>query len=488
MTGWRQLAVAGVLVVAAAGVHAETRPHYGGTIDATLLGAPASLDPVAARTHADITVVDLLFDTLYRVGPDGVALPRLAAALPVDDARRGTVRIALRRGIKLHDGSELAAADIVASLERARTSAPWLLATIASITAAGDAIELTTRAPVGDLAIWLALPQTAITKAGKPPGERAIGSGPFALDAIDRARKRLVLRAFDDHFAGPPYVQRLVLHWYDTPDGEARQFEAGDAHISARGTAAFAGAQPKYRADDVEGPAALLVFVGFGRAHPTITGERAFRQALDLAIARGGLAIVTSGERVVPTRLPVPVEAGAAALAPSGASGDVDAARRALGPLAQKLAGQRLEILVEDARPDDREIAERVVVALDALGIAAVITRLPATALKDRVDAGKCDLWIGQLAEPVTAPVVWWAAAFAAGGDAALVPALRAGTLAPATAEQTFAQRLPIVPLMFRALRLWHRTDVRGLAFDASGRPSFADVFLFGAPTRGKRP
>jgi hypothetical protein len=43
---------------------------------------------------------------------------------------------------------------------------------------------------------------------------------------------------------------------------------------------------------------------------------------------------------------------------------------------------------------------------------------------------------------------------------------------------------------MFRSIRLWHRTDVRGVSFDATGRPCFADLFLFGAPVpnRGGRP
>jgi hypothetical protein len=41
---------------------------------------------------------------------------------------------------------------------------------------------------------------------------------------------------------------------------------------------------------------------------------------------------------------------------------------------------------------------------------------------------------------------------------------------------------------MFRALQLWHRTDLRGLGFDASGRPDFAGVFVFGQPVRSRKP
>src|SRR6185312_10434426 len=127
----------------------------------------------------------------------------------------------------------------------------------------------------------------------------------------DGPRHRLELEAFDDHFAGRPYLDQLVLRWYDTPDGEARRFETGNAQLSARGVAAFAGGQPTFKADDVEGPAALLSYIGFGRLHPDVLADSAFRHALDAVLARGGLTGIGSGERVVPSRLPVPIEAGA---------------------------------------------------------------------------------------------------------------------------------------------------------------------------------
>lgn len=486
------------LVVALAGIaHAETRPRYGGTVEASLLGAPATFDPAVGQSHAELTVADLVFDTLYRVTPAGHVQPHLATTLPALDGAKTTLRIQIRKGVRFHDGSELGAADVAASLERLRTTSAtrWILAPVAAVKVeAPDEIALVLRAPTPDLALQLALPQSAITKAGKPPGERPIGSGPFVVDKLDRAGRRLALRAFDDHFAGRPYLDHLVLRWYDTPDGEAKQFELGRTQLSARGVAAFAGAQPTYRALDVEGPAALLVFVGFGRAHPDVTNERGFRRALDLALARGALTTVTRGERVVPARVPVPVEAGGPALSAAARAGDLDAARGALADAARRvpalaparLAALRLEILVEETRPDDREIAERVVRALDKLGIASTITAVSGVVLRDRVARGATDLWIGQTAAPVVRQTAWWNAAFAAGGDDWAASQLRTGAIDPAAAQREFAARLPVVPLMFRAVRVWHRTDVRGLKLDALGRACFADVFLFGAPARGR--
>ena len=487
------LAVASLFALPARPAASESRPRYGSAVEATLLSAPASFDPVVARSHADITVVALVFDTLYRTGGDGAIEPHLALDLPALDPAGTTARITLRKGVRWHDHSELVAADVAASLERARVEDRWLLAAVSAIRAdGGDAVELTLRAPVPDLATLLALPQAAITKAGKPPGNRPIGTGPFVVEAFDVAKRRLALRAFDDHFAGRPYAD-LVLRWYDTADGEARRFETGDAQISARGVAAFAGAQPAFRADSVEGPASVLAFVGFGASHAAV-GDRAFRRALDLALVRAGLATISTGERVIAARAPLPPEAGGAALTTAVMAGDLgaahvqlaDAARRVPELTAERIAQLRLEVLVDDTRPDDRELAERVVRALDKLGIVAAIAAVPAATLRERAFRGQCDLWIGQLAEPVTFATAWWAAAFAAGHDDWPIATLESGALDRAAAQIAFADRQPIVPLMFRAVRLWHRSDVRGVAFDASGRPSYADLFFFGTPARTK--
>src|SRR5678816_3936707 len=92
------------------------------------------------------------------------------------------------------------------------------------------------RAPGVDVASLLALPQTAITRRGQAPAAaHPIGSGPFAVERFDLAARELALRAFDDHFAGRPYLNRLVLRWFDTPDAEARRFETGASQLSARG-------------------------------------------------------------------------------------------------------------------------------------------------------------------------------------------------------------------------------------------------------------
>jgi peptide/nickel transport system substrate-binding protein len=470
--------------------HAESRPRYGGAVEGSLFGAPVVLDPAFARAHADLTVVGLVFDTLYTVEADGTVEPHLALGPPVVDPARGVAHIAIRHGVVFHDGTPLLASDVADSLERARSKVGWLLAPVTAIRASGDGVDLVLRAPATELATLLAtllaLPQAAITKRGQAPAAgRPIGTGPFAVDSLDPAGKKLVLRAFDEHFAGRPYLDRLELGWFDTPDGEARRFETGGAQLSARGVGAFAGAQPKYPAQPVESPAALLLFVGFGKQHAQVTSDRRFRRALDLALDRGALATITTGERTLPTRVPLPIEAGAAMLDAAGRAGDAEAARAVLADAGKQVAalaagslqGVKLAIIIDQTRPDDRELALRVSRGLDKLGIGFTIEAVAADKLRDRVAQGACDLWIGQLAAPIGFAVAWWGMAFAAGNDGWVQARLAAGALDPADVAKQFADRLPIVPLMFRSLVIWHRTDVHGLGFDALGRPMLADLY-----------
>ncbi len=477
------------------GARAETRPGYGGSIVATLSGEPVSLDPVAARSHAELTVAGLVFDGLYRVRADGTIVPQLAAAMPeIGDG--AVVRIPLRAHVAFHDGSALDAGDVVASLRRlSKSAAGWLLAPIEAIARDGDAVVLTLRDPSAPVAALLAAPQAAITPDGAAPSARApVGTGPFRLESIDRAKRRAVLVANDAHVRGRPYLDQVELRWFAARGDEARGFEGGKLQLSVRGATSVANASPRYKAGVVEGSATLLTFVGFGKAHARVTADKDFRRALGLAIARGGLESIGAGERVEPTVDPVPVDLGGRGLADGARAADVAGAEAALARAAERVPalataarGQlTLEILVDRTRFDDRDAADKVVVALDKLGVDGSVTELDAADFARRVGAGDCDLWIGQLPASGSDPSLLWGAAFAAGGDGWAKTQLAGGSIDPGKARAEFLARWPILPLVHRALRVHHRSDVRGVTLDVAGRIGLADLFLWGSPARSK--
>lgn len=486
------LALALALVPGSA--RAETRPPYGGTVTGALLGEPVTLDPVRARTHAEITLVSLVFDTLYHAGPEqgGTArlIPHLAAALPAVSASGLEVRIPLRHGITFHDGTPLGAGDVAASLRRVAAGEPgWLLAPVAAIDTQGNDIVLRLRRPAPALGLALTAPATSITPAGRPPrADAAVGSGPFALRRLDRRRRHIVLAAADHHVAGRPYLDTLELRWFAGALEEATAYEIGTLHLSLRGAVAYAGHTPKYQTREVTGAATVLAHVGFCAGGALRNPEA--RQALSLSLDREGFRGIGTGERVVPTVHPAPVALDGPATPAAAQRAHLDRARRALSAAVRaddRLRGRiehrdGLALLVDRARPDDREIAENVAAALFRLGVTARIAALDAAALDARVRQGNCDLYIGQMALPAPSEALALAAAFAAGGDDWARARLAQAPLDLAAARRAFAQRLPIVPLFHRAVHVHHRDDVRGMALDHAARLSYADLFFFGRP------
>ena len=471
------------MLLAASMAHAETRPRYGRKLFGSLLGKPVAVDPAQARTHAEVQVATLVYDTLYRVDA-GAPVPHLAIAAPEVSSDGTQARITLRPGLRFHDGSVLDAADVVASLRRlAGTRAAWITAPIEKVSAEGDTlVVLTLRRPTPELAELLAAPQAAVTPSGKPPAGKRVGSGPFRVDRAGRGQ--IAFLPWDEHVAGRPYVDRLELHWYEGTTAEATAYEVGDLNLSFRGAVAFTGHQPKFPTVVTAGPAVILAYVGFGQAHGRAWDNRDLRRALSLAIGREGLRHIGTGESVAPTTSPVAVDLGGAV--PAQLEPDVTSARAALVRAAQAvkvLAAKTrptFDLLIDRSRPDDREVGEKVVAALFGIGLQVRLVELDPDALAARAERGDFDLVIGQLAPPAAAPALQAAAAFAAGGDPWAAQQLAAAPLQVDAALAAFAERLPIVPLFHRAVRVHHRVDVRRVRFDAIGRLQYADMFLFG--------
>jgi peptide/nickel transport system substrate-binding protein len=483
-------AVIAAALLAASSARAEMPPPYGGRVVASLLSAPYGLDPVRAQSWAEVVVVGLVFDPLYRLLPDGTIAPHLAEALPVVSPDGLQMRVKLRAGVRFHDGKPVRAADAAASLTRAQKAqaTEWALAPVKKIAVEGDTIVLTLKRAAPELAVRLAMPQLSVTPSGKAPGATAVGTGPFAVRRLVDAERRLELVAAPEHFAGRPYVDAISLRWFAGADDEPRAYEAGEADVSLRGPVAFAGHNPKYPTDDDEGGRLLLVYLGFGKAHPELLADSTFRKGVSLALNRAVFKNLGTGEKVVPALLPESPDLGGrmppvAELA--ARPGDaLDAFKRVAQRRPELEAGLAhkgslpLELLVDETRPDDVEVAARVVAALDRAGLTVTYRALPPKEFNRRVKAGQCDLYLDQLAAPSPDALAEYAVAFAAAGDRWPMRRIEDGRFTLDTAQSAFADRLPVVPLYHRAVRAHHKRVLRHLAFDPLGRLSFADAWL----------
>ncbi len=477
-------------------VRAEARPPYGGQLVSSLPGEPSSFDPVLAHSDAEVAIARLVFDTLYRPGAGGDIVPHLAAGLPEPGEDGGSVRVPLRDDVRFHDGRAMGAEDVVRSLTRARASnAGWLLAPVTDVFPDDDGVVFQLESPNIAIERLLTAPATSITPEGRPPAaESPVGSGPFELASVSRPRERVSLRAFESHFAGRPYIDEISFRWYTRPEEEARRYEIGESHVSRRGAVAFAQNRPLYATREREGDATTLTYLGFGRGEPALADSPLVRRALALAVSRRALRGIGAGEEVVPARSPLPPALGGPKLEPNGSRAQIREASRLLErakagspSLRARLGGgASLPVLVDESRPEDREVAERVVAALYRLGLGAHVEDAPARGHARRTRRGDCVLYVGQLAPLASSWDVQLAAGLAAGGERAEAADLIRGERDMARALTRFEATLPIIPLFHRGSRMHHRTDVYGLSFDRLGLPAYADAFFFGDPERAR--
>jgi peptide/nickel transport system substrate-binding protein len=192
------------------------RRQFIGSAIATSLAAPAIAQPAKASTlrfvpQANLTLLDpvfttatvtsnhayYVFDTLYSVGPDGVAKPQMAEGHDVS-ADGLTWRIKLRDGLTFHDGSKVLARDCIASVRRWTVNDPFgqlLAAAVDQWNAPDDAtIELKLKHPFAlvpdalgkaDSSVPFIMPERL---ASTPPTKaitEMVGSGPYKFIAAE---------------------------------------------------------------------------------------------------------------------------------------------------------------------------------------------------------------------------------------------------------------------------------------------------------------
>lgn len=293
-------------------------------------GAPASLDPAHADNVYAATLVNNLYDTLYRyqyLARPWTLTPNLAAELP-EVSEDGTVyTLRLRRDARFSDdaafpdgqGRAVEAEDVIYSLQRhfrpeTRSRGAWLWEDRIESMSAEDAhtlrIELTEPYPQFTHTLAMALsavvPKEAVEHYGQEFGIHPVGSGPFRLTRFDETMAVLVpnehyredpvdlaaegydpaqhagygLEAIDGR--SPPFVDRLEVHFISEPTARWSSFASSGGVDTVMVPPELAervlAEREPLRFDDeiteryhaLATPEAGFVFYGFNMANPEI--------------------------------------------------------------------------------------------------------------------------------------------------------------------------------------------------------------------------
>ena len=497
---------------------AGSAPTAGGTVTRALASDPGSLDPQGAAGSGLNVIVPYLFDTLVAQQRDGSYAGHLATEWRASDSGK-TVDFTLRSGVKFHDGSPLDAQAVVHTFERFRTAGTKSpiagnVGEIASVTAIDSrTVKFTMIRPTATLLSTLSSPYAAILSptSSADAARKPVGTGPFRFVEWQQGTS-LTLEANPDYRWPAPEVQnpgpvrfgRLVFRFIPEPNTQISALKTGEvdvlftndpAHLARLETDADVQVQRSNLAG--------VVWLGFNCTRAPLDDmrvRRALGHAVDrdeiLRIALGGVGIVAD------TPLPPGVLGYDPSVASAGPKRDAERARALLREAGFVEAGggwQRnakplaLRLLTTNRSPNEA-VATVIQSQLKAIGIAAEIQQLDATAATRAASTGDFDLllwrydWndpdilnsylsgsrIGQTNRLSYSNRALDAALLAAGQE--LDQARRATSYADI--QRTILSELPLLPLYVPVEGLAVRRSVQGAKVGAMARLLLNDVTL----------
>ena len=203
------------------------------TIVIATMSETPSVHPADHNATAGSYMNLLTYSTLFNTDMEMQAQPNLVDTY--ENVSDTVWNFTLKEGIKFHDGTEMKAEDVKASLEWAKTFAEVSLynKTIETVEVTGDySFTITTNVPDAILLNNLchhgnAIVPKALIDSGHDFGEEPIGSGPYKLVEWKRGDS-LEFEAFEDYFGGAPAIKHMI--WKIIPEGSSRTIalEAGE--------------------------------------------------------------------------------------------------------------------------------------------------------------------------------------------------------------------------------------------------------------------
>lgn len=165
---------------------------YKSEINIAITAQPPTLDPAVTVSQVALNIAGNIYETLYTLNADYEPVPMLAESVDISEDGL-TYTFNLREGVKFHNGEEMTAEDVEASMNywAVTSSRAKTLLTNAEFTAEDPTtVVLTLEKATSDVLIILAtkaqfpaiMPAELIETAGAEGVDEYIGTGPFKFE------------------------------------------------------------------------------------------------------------------------------------------------------------------------------------------------------------------------------------------------------------------------------------------------------------------
>ena len=349
-----------------------------------------SLDPLTCPDGMQWTICSLLYEGLFRLTPSLEVQAQLCSQWSCSpDALVHT--FTLRPGVAFSDGTPLTAADVKATLDRARTSERYRarLAHVVSVQAGDGAVTVTLNAPNTALAALLDIP---IIKQGTERTAVPTGTGPYLFS--DTAEGALLVSNQSWWQGSGQPVDRIALAEAADRDTMLYRFTSHDVQLI---TADLTGTSPIIATGNTgyqDTDTTILHYLGMNTAREPLNNT-AFRKALNMGFNRSYVVSAFLSGHGTAAQFPVsPVSPlYPADLAQPYSSDGFTAALAASG----YVPSRTLELLVNSENSFKTSVADYLAKTFTAAGVPMEVRVLPWAEYSAALASGSFDLYYGEV-------------------------------------------------------------------------------------------
>ncbi|GJF18386.1 ABC transporter substrate-binding protein [Mycolicibacterium cyprinidarum] len=305
------------LVVALAGCSTGQRVDLGqgtsGGVVAAIAGEPDQLDPHKTTAYFSFEILENVFDTLVEPDENLQMRPALAESWEVSpDGLTWTFH--LRDGVVFHDGTPLAADDVVFSYRRIMDEELANVDKFSAVTAVGapdpSTVVIRTDRPVPNMLTNLGgfKGMAIVSRRNVENGQIAthpIGTGPFSF-RDQRSGDSITLAANPDFWGGPPRIPGVTFRFISEPSTALSALQAGEID--------WTDSIPTQRVKQLENDDSLTLavtpsndywYLALNEARAPWNDVRV-RRAIAYAIDRGAIVQATSYGTAAANQLAIP--------------------------------------------------------------------------------------------------------------------------------------------------------------------------------------